>query len=112
MACNVSVEVPLPEDAGIAWGKWPEDYPTLADDFDERLYHGVIHIRRSKVGGWPTWVQSPAWPPGGRRRWSFVGQLDARIGDDVTWVAGGYAYLFVRRDGARPWSGELAIQTT
>jgi hypothetical protein len=103
-------EVPLPEDAGIEWEQLPADYPTLADDFDERLYHRATHIRCSKVGGWPTWVQSPDWPRGGR--WLFIGQLDSRISDDVTWVAGGYAYLFVRRDRARRWVGELAIQTT
>jgi hypothetical protein len=106
------VEVPLPEDAGVDWEQLPEDYPTLADDFDERLYHGVTHISRSKVGGWPTWVQGPSWPPGGRPEWLFVGQLDSRISDDITWAAGGYAYLFVRQDRTHRWVGELAIQTT
>jgi hypothetical protein len=106
------LEVPMPEDAGIRWEQLPEDYPAMTDDFDERLYPGVIHVPRSKIGGWPTWVQSPAWPPGGKSRWHFLGQLDSRIGTAATWAAGGYAYLFFRRDPAQEWKGELAIQTT
>ncbi|HEY0709306.1 MAG TPA: DUF1963 domain-containing protein [Polyangia bacterium] len=106
------LEVPLPEDAGIRWEQLPEDYPAGADDFDERIYPGVIHVPRSKIGGWPTWVQSPAWPPGGKSRWHFLGQLDSRIGTAATWAAGGYAYLFFRKDEAGEWEGELSIQTT
>ena len=42
--------------------KLPEDYPTLEDDLDENVYPGLIHVARCKVGGWPSWVQTPEWP--------------------------------------------------
>jgi hypothetical protein len=105
-------EVPLPGDAGMRWRDPPEDYPSQANDLDENLYDGLIHIPRSKVGGWPSWVQDPSWPLGGKWRWQFVGQIDSRTGRDASWAAGGYAYLFCRRSLTGRWHGELTIQTT
>jgi hypothetical protein len=105
------LEVPLPEEAGIPPGQAPPDYPSMENDFDERLYRDLIHIPRSKVGGWPTWVQTPSWPAP-RNDWHFIAQLDSRISPDVPWAAGGYAYLFCRQQGKTDWRGEFLIQVT
>jgi uncharacterized protein YwqG len=66
---------------------------------------------RSKVGGWPSWVQEPNWPHKSSDDWLFLGQLDYHLGVDAPWSAGGYAYLFLSRD---PESriGEILLQTT
>jgi hypothetical protein len=104
------LEVPLPEDAGLDWEDHPEDYPGAGDD--ETLYHDLVHIPHSKLGGWPTWVQAPGWPHNDASSWFFVGQLDAALRGNTTWVNGGYAYLFVRQGASGGWEGELTLQTT
>ena len=91
----------------------PDDYPQGADDLDENIYPGIIHIARRKVGGWPTWVQNPE-PPQvrDRERSYFIGQLDWRLCDRATWCAGGYAYLFLISSDDLTFRGELSLQTT
>ena len=91
----------------------PDDYPQGADDFDENSYPGVIHIKKRKVGGWPTWVQYPEPPETtAQETLHFIGQLDWRLCDDTTWCAGGYAYLFLISSEDHVFRGELSIQWT
>jgi uncharacterized protein YwqG len=107
------VEVPLPEDAAIDVFETPKDYPGGKDDWDEDIYPGLVHVHRSKIGGWPTWVQSSEWPPTVEtERVEFVLQLDWALCKDLAWCAGGYAYVFVKLPNTGPPIGELAIQTT
>ena len=104
------VEVPLPEDIGINYDQLPEDYPTLEDDLDENLYPGLQHVAKSKIGGWPTWVQEPQWPMGPSKM-EFVCQLDWLLEEQLPWSGGGYAYLFANLLAQEP-RGELLIQVT
>jgi len=104
------VEVPTPLDVGLEDGDSPDDYPSGEDDLDENLYRGLLHVPRSKIGGWPSWVQETAWPRHDRT-WRFLAQFDWVLGADASWGGGGYAYLFFRRTRDR-WEGELGIQTT
>jgi hypothetical protein len=91
----------------------PDDYPQGADDFDENIYPGIIHIAKRKVGGWPTWVQYPELPEiNEQERLRFIGQLDWWLCERATWCSGGYAYLFLISSEAQRCRGELAIQTT
>jgi len=107
------VEVPHAEDAGIDHFEAPKDYPDGEDDWDENIYPGLVHVRRSKIGGWPTWVQSSDWPPTAEtERVKFVLQLDWALCKDLAWCSGGYAYVFVKLPNTGPPIGELAIQTT
>jgi hypothetical protein len=91
----------------------PDDYPQGADDFDENIYPGLIHIMKRKVGGWPSWVQWPEPPEtSGQESLHFVGQLDWRLCDRASWCAGGYAYLFLISSEDQVLRGELSLQTT
>src|SRR5690606_4375919 len=91
----------------------PDDYPQGADDLDENIYPGVIHVAKRKVGGWPTWVQYPEpLEVGDKERLHFIAQLDWSLCDRATWCSGGYAYLFVISADNRIVRGELALQTT
>jgi uncharacterized protein YwqG len=91
----------------------PEDYPQGADDLDENIYPGVIHVAKRKIGGWPTWVQYPEPPEvNHQQRLDFIGQLDWSLCERATWCAGGYAYLFLISSENQPLRGELALQTT
>lgn len=105
------LEVPALEDLPFAWEELPKDYPAGKDDFDEDIYPGLKHISRSKVGGWPTWVQTPRWPDQDPQGWRFLAQLDWALGERAPWAAGGYAYLFLPADGDLA-QGELVLQTT
>ena len=113
VALERKIEVPdtfdLPEDV-VALA--PIEYPYLRDDFDENVAPGLRHVRRSKAGGWPTWVQSNDWPicANGSPA-TFVGQIDWAVGEEASWCSGGYAYLFADLTMAIP-VGELLIQTT
>jgi len=92
----------------------PDDYPRGDDEFDEDIYPGVIHIARSKVGGWPTWVQNSEPPEtNADEQLHFIGQLDWMLCDRATWCTGGYACLFLisSKDQAS-FRGELSVQTT
>lgn len=91
----------------------PRDYPAGEDDFDEQVWPGVVHVARSKLGGWPHWHQSPDWPVCGHgARMVFAGQLDWDLGQNAAWGGGGYAYLFVCPSSCLQRAGELVIQTT
>lgn len=90
----------------------PDDYPLIEDDLDEDVYPGLVHVARSKVGGWPSWVQDGNWPVGNDgEKLLFVAQLDWELGENASWGGGGYAYLFVVPNGREP-RGEMIIQTT
>jgi hypothetical protein len=107
------LEVPdaldLPEEVAALL---PPEYPYLADDFDEEVGGGLRHVRRSKAGGWPTWVQSSDWPIASNGQPAlFAGQIDWQVGDQTPWCSGGYAYLFADLAAEQP-VGELLIQTT
>lgn len=91
----------------------PNDYPQGKDDFDENIYPGLKHIHKSKIGGWPSWVQYPEWPTNEKGdKYTFFGQLDWMAFDGCPWCNGGYAYLFLDRDDDINLKAELLIQTT
>lgn len=85
-------------------------------EFDENVYPGFIHVFRSKLGGWPTWVQYPEWPAykDGKktRKMDFVGQLDASISPQIPWILGGYLYIFASSDADPSGKAEIVLQTT
>ncbi len=90
----------------------PEDFPFLEHDFDENVGGGLKHVRRCKVGGWPTWQQSSDWPVASDgKKTAFIGQIDWAVGEQASWCNGGYAYLFLDLHASPP-VGELMIQTT
>jgi hypothetical protein len=106
-------EVPLPEDIGLQTSDLPEDFPQAEDEFDEDVYPGMKHVVRSKLGGWPHWVQDPEWPPAvDGEQVVFVCQLDWALCERAAWGGGGYAYLFVETSRGKPPTGELTVQTT
>src|ERR1041385_8293909 len=92
--CSVAfrgvIEIPTPDDAGINWEDLPFDYAeNKTGDLDENVYPGLVHVARSKVGGWPTWVQAAQWPDDDPEAWMFVVQLDYEVGEEVPWAGGG-----------------------
>lgn len=91
----------------------PEMFSVGEDDFDENVGLGLIHVARSKLGGWPHWQQSPEWPTClDGRRMTFVMQLDWELGEASPWGGGGYAYLFVCGRECTSREADLVIQTT
>jgi uncharacterized protein YwqG len=98
------------EDVGLTFKDVPKEFPQAKNDFDENVYPNLIHISRSKLGGWPTWVQSPEWP-NSKGNIIFVCQLDWWVFDKAPWASGGYSYLFLNEDNGK-LSGELCIQVT
>ncbi len=91
----------------------PDDYPQGQDDFDEIPYPGLIHVMRTKVGGWPSWVQDPEWPPNeSNHAYQFIAQIDWELGTNTAWGGGGYAYLFAPAPDRDNQRGELVVQTT
>lgn len=70
-------------------------------------------IFESKLGGWPMWEQSAAWPTcEEHQRMLFVGQFDSHIGHNTLWGGGGYAYLFICPPTCKHRRAELIIQTS
>jgi len=107
------LEIPRIEDMGEDIDDViPEDYPQGKDDFDENIYPGFIHVRRTKIGGWPSWVQDAQWPIVNGVKMTFIGQIDWEIGVNAPWCSGGYAYLFVNLIDDKAWKGELVIEDT
>ncbi len=106
-------EVPggLAEDANIEFVDLPKDFPQGKDDFDEDIYPGLKHVKKSKIGGWPSWVQNPEWPKK-KERYTFIGQLDWWLFDGCPWCSGGYAYLFITGEDKTKLKAELVIQVT
>jgi hypothetical protein len=105
------VEVPKPDDLDI-WYR-PDDYPQGKDDFDENIYLGLVHVARAKLGGWPTWVQAPAWPPALEgTKTELIFQLDWSLCEKAPWCNGGYAYVFAKILPGQPLVGDLALLTT
>ena len=106
-------EVPSLEDALALNLDLPPELFNEGGDLDEDIGLGLVHVARCKVGGWPTWQQTPEWPtcPDGQRM-QLVAQLDHDLGAASPWAAGGYAYLFACGSGCRSRAAELVIQTT
>jgi hypothetical protein len=103
-------EVPGQEDA---WALDLELPVEGEDDFDENAGPGLIHVARSKLGGWPHWQQSPDWPTCREgRRMTFVMQLDYGLAEQSPWAGGGYAYLFVCGRECNHREADLVLQTT
>ena len=68
---------------------------------------------RSKLGGWPAWVQNPELPRcDSGETMIFVAQIDWVVGAAAPWGGGGYAYLFAAPRSCGPRAGELVISTT
>ena len=107
-------EIPGFEDIGPALrSQIPRGASTARDDFDDNAYPGMLHVRRCKLGGWPSWQQSSAWPKCRESgRMMFVGQIDWDLGRDTAWANGGYAYLFVCSKTCTARHAKLVIQTT
>ena len=106
-------EVPSLEDAWALNLELPPELFAEGADLDEDIGLGLIHVARCKVGGWPTWQQSPGWPTcADGQRMHLVAQLDYDLGEVSPWAAGGYAYLFACGSGCRSRTAELVVQTT
>jgi uncharacterized protein YwqG len=90
------------------WERFPETArPNGIPDFE-----AIIHENRSKLGGWPSWVQHPSRPKDQMgREMGFVGQLDLHACPESAW-ANGYAYLFASIYSKAGQIAELVIQTT
>ena len=79
-------EIPGYEETTNLFPETPDDYPQGEDDFDENVYPGVKHVELSKLGGWPSWVQSPN-PPAtvDNEGLRFIAQFDYRLSDAAPW---------------------------
>jgi len=76
------------------------------------MYDRFKHFNRSKLGGYPSWLQRAEWPINSKgERMSFVGQLDDSVGEVSPWAAGGFVYFFVDTS-AEYLVGEMCIQTS
>ena len=104
-------EVPALEDY---WALKIEPPPlTAKSDFDENVSPGLIHVSRSKLGGWPSWVQSAEWPVCADGRPMLLAfQLDSSVGEFSAWAAGGYAYVFTCPMACDRREAQLVIQTS
>lgn len=72
----------------------------------------VFHEQRSKLGGWPSWVQHPLRPKDEQgEKMRFFAQLDLYDCPESSW-ANGYAYLFISEAADEVQEAELVIQTT
>lgn len=107
-------EVPggLAADANIEHVDLPKDFPQGKNDFDEDIYPGLKHVSRSKIGGWPSWVQFPEWPVEEGKKYTFLGQLDWMLFNGCPWCIGGYAYLFIIGEDKSKLKADLLIQVT
>jgi hypothetical protein len=84
-----------------------------AGDLDEEIWPGVVHVARSKLGGWPSWDQDSQWPECSEgKRMGLVMQLDYELGRHSPWAAGGHAFLFGCESACRAREADLVIQTT
>ena len=107
-------EVPggLCEDANVEIVDQPKDYPQGKDDFDENIYPGLKHVSKSKIGGWPNWVQFPEWPVNeDGTKYEFLGQLDWGLFAGTPW-SDGYAYMFLTQDENAKYKADMVIQVT
>lgn len=82
------------------------------EDEEEEEDTWYENITETKVGGWPSWVQSAQWPVAENERMMFVAQVSSVIGVLAPWGGGGYAYLFVTPPDKHPRRAELSILTT
>jgi len=90
----------------------PEDYPQEKSPFDENVYPGAIHVSRSKLGGWVSWLHECRLPPiEEHERLHFIGQLDWKLCPRTPWCSGGYAYLFLISSEGKGLRGKLEVQT-
>jgi len=109
------LEVPGFEDTTriIGLPNLPEDYPQGNDDFDENIFPNLVHVSKSKLGGWPTWVQTSEPPKTqSHEQLYFLGQLDWMLCDNATWCLGGSAYLFLFGSETSIFRCDMVIQTT
>ncbi len=91
------------------WKEFPETAVPYGVPEDSR----ILHEERSKLGGWPFWVQNPLRPEDETgEEMEFVAQLDMWTCPDSSWASGGYAYLFASAADLEEQEAELVIQTT
>jgi hypothetical protein len=106
-------EVPSLEEAWELGLELPPELFVEGGDLEEDVGLGFVHVARSKVGGWPTWQQSPTWPTCREgQRMHLVAQFDYEIGEACPWAGGGYAFVFACGPACRIRMAELVIQTT
>lgn len=80
-------------------------------DFDEDQFPELVHLPVSKLGGWPSWIQSPEWPRDyPDEQLMFVAQLSP-LSDSETWC-NGLAYLFIHPASQEDRKAKLLLQCT
>jgi hypothetical protein len=96
-------EVPSPADEPPELRTLPRPELEGGDDpygLAETHYPGTIHVRRCKLGGWPSWPRQAKWPlAASGKPMRFVAQIDWLVGADAPWAQGGYALLFAEPAG-------------
>jgi hypothetical protein len=103
-------ELPGLEDVWALDLKYPDEL-LGGEDLDENIGHGLVHVARCKLGGWPSWQQTPEWPTcHDGRRMSFVMQIDYEFGKASPWGGGGYACLFVCGTECDDRAADLVLQ--
>ncbi len=107
-------EIPGSQDLPIEIGELAgDDYPCFSDDFSDDVFPGLKHVQRSKIGGWPSWVQNNDWPlDRNGEKMCFLCQIDYEHGKNTLWGGGGYAYLFIENMELENPAGEMVIQDT
>lgn len=106
-------EVPTPDDypEGVHDPRDPMD--SFKEPHNDYEIGELIHVKSSKLGGWPSWVQDSQWPPGvSGAPMQFIAQLDSNIAEDSSWGGGGFAFLFADLSSEERLWAQLVIQTT
>ena len=88
----------------------PPDYDQFSFIPSDNVWADLKHVHGTKVGGHPTWVQEPEWPPGSiDGKMIFVAQLDGLVGEIASWPDGA-AFLFVDKDKEGKLIAEMGLQ--
>jgi uncharacterized protein YwqG len=88
----------------------PPDYDQFSFIPSDIVWPNLKHVHGTKIGGHPTWVQDPEWPPGTMDgRMKFVAQLDGLVGEIASW-ADGAAFLFIDKDEKGKLIAEMGLQ--
>lgn len=92
------------------WKRFPET--AVTNGISHFGLDDVFHEERSKLGGWPSWVQHPLRPKDEQgEKMRFLAQLDLHDCPESSWATG-YAYLFISDAVDEDQEAEVVIQTT